>query len=81
MVWRFKTGGQWRDSDVFETLLEGLIAEAAKRGALDLSLVSIGSITARAHHIAAGTHLDQDALTTLEKAAVEAEKARAIVPV
>jgi transposase len=31
---------QWRDAGVFEALLEGLIAEAAKRGEVDLSLVS-----------------------------------------
>jgi transposase len=96
VVWRFKTGGQWRempqefgawptvhnrfrqwrDAGVFEALLEGLIAEAAKRGEVDLSLVSIDSTTARAHHDAAGMHLDQDVLTALEKAAAEEEKAR-----
>ncbi|EDY63033.1 transposase IS4 family protein [Streptomyces pristinaespiralis ATCC 25486] len=63
VIWRFKTGGQWReipqefgawstvsnrfrqwrDAGVFEVLLEGLIAEAAKRGQVDLSLVSIAS--------------------------------------
>jgi hypothetical protein len=53
-----------------------LIAEAAKRGEVDLSLVSIDSTTARAHHDAAGMHLDRDVLTALEKAATEAEKAR-----
>src|SRR3954451_9426035 len=67
---------QWRDAGVFETLLEGLIAEAAKRGEVDLSLVSIDSTTARAHHDAAGMHLGQDVLTALEKAAAEEEKAR-----
>lgn len=95
MIWRFKTGGQWRempqefgawstvsnrfrqwrDAGVFEALLEGLIAEAAKRGEVDLSLVSIDSTTARAHHDAAGIHLSEDVLTALEKAAEE-EKAR-----
>lgn len=70
VIWRFKTGGQWRemptefgawstvhnrfrqwrDAGVFEALLEGLITEAAKRGEVDLSLVSIDSTTARAHH-------------------------------
>jgi transposase len=39
---------QWRDAGVFEALLEGLIAAAAKRGEVDLSLVSIDSTTARA---------------------------------
>ncbi len=67
---------QWRDARVFEALMEGLIAEAAKRGEVDLSLVSIDSTTVRAHHGAAGTHWDEDVLTALEKAAAEAEKAR-----
>ncbi|WP_306191923.1 IS5 family transposase [Streptomyces sp. MK5] len=93
VIWRFKTGGQWRetptefgawstvhnrfrqwrDARVFEALLEGLIAEAAKRGEVDLSLVSIDSTTARAHHDAAGMHLDEDVITALEKAADEEE--------
>ncbi len=97
MIWRFKTGGQWRemptgfgawstvhnrfrqwrDAGVFEALLEGLIAEAAKRGEVDLSLVSIDSTTARAHHDAAGMHLGEDVLTALEKAAAEEKKTRA----
>jgi transposase len=34
---------QWRDAGVFEALLEGLIAEAVKRGEVDLSLVSVDS--------------------------------------
>jgi len=96
VIWRFRTGGQWRemptkfgawstvhnrfrqwrDAGVFEALLEGLIAEAAKRGEVDLSLVSIDSTTARAHHDAAGMHLDEDVLGALEKAAAEEEKAR-----
>jgi len=67
---------QWRDAGVFEALLEGLIAEAAKRGEVDLSLVSIDSTTARAHHDAAGMHLEEEVLIALEKAAAEAEKAR-----
>ncbi len=66
---------QWRDAGVFEALLEGLIAEAAKRGEVDLSLVSVDSTTARAHHDAAGIHLDQDVVTALEKVAEE-ERAR-----
>ncbi|MDQ0938299.1 transposase [Streptomyces sp. V1I1] len=96
VIWRFRTGGQWRempeefgawstvhnrfrqwrDAGVFEALLESLIAEAAKRGEVDLSLVSIDSTTARAHHDAAGMHLGEDVLGALEKAAAEAEKAR-----
>ena len=67
---------QWRDAGVFEALLEGLIAEAAKRGEVDLSLVSVDSTTARAHHDAAGMHLAPDTVAALEKAAAEEEKAR-----
>jgi transposase len=67
---------QWRDAGVFEALLEGLIAEAATRGRVDLSLVSVDSTTARAHHDAAGMHLDPDVLDALEEAAAQAEKAR-----
>jgi transposase len=66
---------QWRDAGVFEALMEGLIAEAAKRGEVDLSLVSVDSTTARAHHDAAGMHLDPGVLDALEKAAEE-EKSR-----
>lgn len=36
---------QWRAAGLFEALLEDLIAEAAKRGEVDLSLVSIDSTT------------------------------------
>ncbi|MFJ5932927.1 IS5 family transposase [Streptomyces sp. NPDC093071] len=81
VIWRFRTGGQWRempsefgawstvhnrfrqwrDAGVFEALLEGAIAEAAKRGEVDLSLVSVDSTTVQAHHDAAGMHLDRHA--------------------
>lgn len=91
VIWRFRTGGQWRempkefgawptvhnrfrqwrDAGVFEALLQGLIAEAAKRGEVDLSLVSVDSTTARAHHDAAGMHLDRDVVAALEKAVEE----------
>ncbi|TWE20623.1 DDE family transposase [Kitasatospora atroaurantiaca] len=94
VIWRFKTGGQWRemptefgawstvhnrfrqwrDAGVFEALLEGLITEAAKRGEVDLSLVSIDSTIARAHHDVAGMHLDEDVVTALEKAAAGEEE-------
>ncbi|MFE4583183.1 hypothetical protein ACFRKC_47170, partial [Streptomyces chartreusis] len=52
-----------------------MIAEAAKRGEVDLSLVSINSTTARAHHDAAGIHLGEDVVTALEKVAAEEDKA------
>lgn len=67
---------QWRDAGVFEALLERLIAEAAQLGKVDLSLVSVDSTTARAHHDAAGMHLDEEVMAALEKAAAEEEKAR-----
>ncbi|MFD7102305.1 transposase [Streptomyces celluloflavus] len=67
---------QWRDAGVFEALLEGVIAEAAERGGVDLSLVSVDSTTARAHHDAAGMRLEEGVLDALEKAAVGAEAAR-----
>jgi hypothetical protein len=44
---------------------------------VDLSLISVDSTTARAHHDAAGMHLGEDVITALEKAAAEEEKARA----
>ena len=67
---------QWRDAGVFEALLEGMIAEAAERGEVDLTLVSVDSTTARAHHDAAGMHLGQEVMAALEEAAAEEEKAR-----
>ncbi|MDQ1017706.1 transposase [Streptomyces afghaniensis] len=67
---------QWRDAGVFEALIEGLTAEAAKRGEVDMSLVSVDSTTARAHHDAAGMQLGEGVLIALEKAAAEGEKAR-----
>lgn len=66
---------QWRDAGVFEALLEGVTAEAARRGRVDVSLVSVDSTTVRAHHDAAGMRLEEDVLDALEKAAVEAEAA------
>jgi transposase len=45
---------QWRDLGVFAALMEGMIAEAARRGQADMSLVSVDSTVARAHHDAAG---------------------------
>ncbi len=95
VIWRFRTGGQWRevpaefgawstvhnrcrqwrDAGVFEALLEGTLAEAAKRGEVDLSLVGVDSTTARAHHDAAGMQPGEGVLDALEQAAKE-EKAR-----
>jgi hypothetical protein len=66
----------WRDAGVFTALLEGLIAEAARQGRTDLSLVSVDSTTARAHHDAAGMRIGKKVMDALEEAAVEQEQAR-----
>lgn len=67
---------QWRDAGVFEALLEALIATAAERGEVDVSLVSVDSTTVRAHHDAAGMRLGPELLDALEEAAEEDKKAR-----
>ncbi|WP_234329547.1 MULTISPECIES: hypothetical protein [unclassified Streptomyces] len=56
--------------------LEELIAEAAQRGEMDPSLLSVDSTTARVTTTPARTRLSEDVLTCLEKAAVEEGKAR-----
>jgi transposase len=66
----------WRNAGVFTALLEGLIAEAASQGKADLSLVSVDSTTARAHHDAAGMRIGKEVMDALEKAAAEQEQAR-----
>jgi transposase len=96
VIWRFKTGAQWREmpgefgpwstvygrfrvwrnAGVFTALLEGLIAEAARQGKTDLSLVSVDSTTVRAHHDAAGLIVGKDVMEALEEAAAEQEQAR-----
>lgn len=70
---RFRT---WRDAGVFTALLQGLIAAAARQGTIDMSLVSVDSTTARAHHDAAGMLVGKDVMDALEEAAAEQEKAR-----
>jgi transposase len=66
----------WRDAGVFAALLEGLIAEAARRGETDLSLVSVDSTTVRAHHDAAGMRVGKEVLDALEEAVAEEERTR-----
>ncbi|MET8454460.1 hypothetical protein ABZV46_46175, partial [Streptomyces sp. NPDC005209] len=73
VYWRFRV---WRNAGVFSALLEGMIAEAARRGQTDLSLVSVDSTTARAHYDAAGAHIGKDVMEALEEAAAEQEQAR-----
>jgi transposase len=65
----------WRNAGVFTALLEGLIAEAARQGKTDLSLVSVDSTTSRAHD-AAGMRIGEEVMDALEEAAAEQEQAR-----
>ncbi|MFJ8944988.1 transposase [Streptomyces sp. NPDC102395] len=96
VIWRFRTGSQWREmprefgawsmvhsrfrqrrvAGAFEALLEDVIAEAAKRGEVDLSLVSVDSTTVRAYYDAAGMHLDARHARRPGGGAEEADKAR-----
>lgn len=91
VIWKFRSGGQWRempqefgawqtvydrfaqwrDGGVFAVLMEAMIAEAASRGQADMSLVSVDSTVARAHHDAAGMVADPEVLAALEEAAAE----------
>lgn len=66
----------WRDAGVFTALLEGLIAQAAREGTADLSLVSVDSTSVRAHHDAAGMLVDEEIMEALEEAAREQEETR-----
>jgi transposase len=66
----------WRDAGVFTALLEGVIAEAARQGQTDLSLVSVDSTTARTHHDAAGMCIGKEVMDALEEAAANQERAR-----
>jgi transposase len=66
----------WRNAGVFTALLEGLIAEGARAGKVDLSLVSVDSTTVRAHHDAAGMRVSKHLMQALEEAAQERETAR-----
>lgn len=47
--------------------MEAVITEAARRGQVDLSLVSVDSTVARAHHDAAGMVVDPEVLAALEE--------------
>jgi hypothetical protein len=60
-----------------------MIAEAARRGQADMSLVSVDSAVARAHHDAAGMVVEPQLLALLEEAAVQekgATETRQIAP-
>lgn len=67
----------WAVQGVMEDLLEQMIGLAAARGQVDLSLVSVDSTSARAHHHAAGMRLDPQLLAEVEKAAEEEKGVRA----
>jgi transposase len=91
VIWKFRSGGQWRemptefgawqtvydrfaqwrDAGVFAALMEAMIAEAARRGQADMSLVSVDSTVARAHHDAAGMVVHPEVLAALEEAVAE----------
>ena len=91
VIWRFRTGGQWRrlpagfgpwqstydafarwrDAGVFTAPHQAVIAEAARRGQADLSLVSVDSTSVRAHQDAAGMRVGSGVLDALERAAAE----------
>jgi transposase len=53
---------QWRDASVFAAMLDGVIAEATRRGQADLSLVSVDPASCRAHHAAAGMVVGEEIL-------------------
>jgi transposase len=67
---------QWRDAGVFQRLMDGMIAEAARRGQVDLTLVSVDSTVARAHHHAAGMSMRAEVLDALTEAATAEKGAR-----
>lgn len=60
-----------------QNLQERMIAEAAARGQVDLSLVCVDSTSQRAHQHAAGMAADPELLRALEKAAEEEKGVRA----
>lgn len=66
---------RWRGAGVFGGLMDAMIAEAARRGQVDLSLVSVDSTSVRAHQDAAGMRVDPGVLDALERAAA-GEKGR-----
>lgn len=61
----------WVRQGVFQRLMDGLIAEAAARGQVDLTLVSVDSTVARAHQDAAGMAVSGEVLDALEAALTE----------
>jgi transposase len=64
---------QWTHQGVSQALMEGMTAEAAARGQVDLGLVSVDSTVVRAHHDAVGMAVDGDVLAALKKAGDDEE--------
>lgn len=61
----------WALTGVFQSLMDGLIAEAASRGQVGLELVSVDSTIVRAHHESAGLAVAGEVLDALEQALTE----------
>lgn len=66
----------WRDAQVFQALMDGLIAQAAARGETDLSLVAVDSATVRAHQDSSGMAASAALIDALVAAAAEEKGAR-----
>jgi len=61
----------WAKTEVFQGLLEALIAEAALRGQVGLEVVSVDSTIVRAHQESAGLAVAGETLDALEQALTE----------
>jgi len=61
----------WALAGVFQLLMDGLIAEAAARGQVDMHLVSVDSTVVRAHQDAAGMAMRREILDGLTAALTE----------
>lgn len=61
----------WSKAEVFQQLMDALIAEAASRGHVGLELVSVDSTIVRAHHESAGLAIAGETLDALEQALTE----------
>ena len=61
----------WRDAQVFQSMMDGLIAAAAARGETDLALIAVDSATVRAHQAASGMAAPGALIDALVAAAAE----------
>lgn len=62
---------RWRDAGALQALLEGAVAEVVRRDEVDMSLVSVGSTTARTDHDVAGMRAAADRRGAQPRAAAE----------